>query len=202
MSQEKKSKLLSVLNTKKKIAVTIIGLIVIILLFVIGVDVIMPNKKPVITTVSTLEEIIKISELSTYTSVYNGIAKVYNKDDNSRIDYYISYEAKVNAGIDFKQVKVSADEQNKKITITIPEIKITDISVDAGSMDFMFVNEKANKETVSSEALKACEADVKKESEEQNAILELAHKNAENVLKALTMPIIDKSLSEWTLEIV
>lgn len=202
MSQEKKSKLLCVLNTKKKIAATIIGLIAIILLFIIGIDIAIPSKKPVITTVSTLEEIIKISELSTYTSVYNGVAEVYNKDDDSKLDYYVSYEAKVNAGIDFTQVKVSADEQNKKITITIPEIKITDINVDAGSMDFIFVRDKANKATVSSEALKACEADVKKESEEQTAILELAHKNAKNVLKALTMPIIDKSLSEWTLEIV
>ena len=53
-----------------------------------------------VVTISTLEKIIHTSELSTYTTAYNGIATVMNEKDPEEVDYYVAYEAKVNAGID------------------------------------------------------------------------------------------------------
>ena len=58
-----------------------------------------------VITVSTLEKIIHVSELSTFTAVYNGIAEVKNEKKPEQIDYYVSYAARVNAGIDFQRKK-------------------------------------------------------------------------------------------------
>ena len=49
--------------------------VVAILVFAVGLPAIQNgNTEPEIITVSTLQEIVNVSELSTYTAVYNGIA--------------------------------------------------------------------------------------------------------------------------------
>ena len=55
--------------------------------------------------------------------------------------------------------------------------------------------------TSSQKAFKACEADVRTESEQQKAIFELATQNAKNILTALTRPIIEQLDAEYTLVI-
>ena len=155
-----------------------------------------------IISVSTLQQIIEVSELSTFTAVYNGIAQVPNEKKPDEIDYYVSYEAKVNAGIDFEQVQIEVDHEEKMVYLTIPEIYITDINVDIASLDFIFNNDKANSSTVTQTAFKACEEDVQKESQEKNAILELAEQNAKNALTALIKPFIEQMDQEYKLEIV
>lgn len=143
-----------------------------------------------ITVVSTLERIINVSDLSTFTAVYNGIAEVKDEKDPDKVDYYVSYEARVEAGIDFSNVNISL--KDGVITVDIPDVKINDIIVDISSLDFLFFDNSANKLTVSEQAFKACEEDARSESESQEAILELAQQNAENVVKALVKPIIDQ----------
>ncbi|MBQ8143318.1 MAG: DUF4230 domain-containing protein [Butyricicoccus sp.] len=152
-----------------------------------------------VVTVSTLEKIINISELSTFTAVYNGVAEVMNEKKPEKTDYYVSYEAKVNAGIDLDKIKVSLNE--KTIHIDIPEVYITDVNVDVSSLDYIFVNDKANTSTISEQAFKACEVDVKKESSKQSAILDLAEQNAINILKALVNPLLEQLEEEYTLVI-
>ncbi len=154
-----------------------------------------------VITVSSLQKIINVSELSTLTAVYNGVAEVMDEEKPEEVSYYVSYEAKVEAGIDFENIKISMDEENKKIKVDMPEIFITEINVDIGSLDFIFVNSKANASTVTQEAFKACEADVQNESEKQEAIYNLAQQNAENVLTALIKPIVEQWDSEYTLVI-
>lgn len=154
---------------------------------------------PEIVTATTLEKIISTSELSTYTAVYNGIAEVYNPNNPEQLDYYVSYCARVNAGIDFCQVKVEINEESKNIYIHVPEVYITDVNVDITSMDFMFYNSKANTSTVTEAAYKACEADVTVESERQGAIRDLARQNAINILTALTKPIVEQWDINYTL---
>ncbi len=157
------------------------------------------ESKPTVITESTLREIINVSELSTYTAVYNGIAKVPNPDKPEETDYYVAYDAKVYAGINFKDVAVKVDNEEKTIHVSVPEIRINKINVDISSMEFIFNNEKANTSTVSQEAYKACEEDAKQESEEQQAIYELAKQNACNVLRALIQPIVEQADAEFTL---
>lgn len=149
------------------------------------------------TIVSTLENIINVSDLSTYTAVYNGIAEVKESDDPDEVAYYVAYEAEVDAGIDFQKVAITADDEAKEICITLPEVEITDIVVDIASLDYIFLDDKANTSTVSQEAYRACELDVEKESKEQKAICELAAENAKNVIKALSEPIVEQLYPEY-----
>lgn len=101
-----------------------------------------------------MEDIINVSDLSTFEAVYNGIAKVTDEDNPEKVNYYVSYDAKVKAGIDFEKVDITVNTDEKIITVMLPEIKITDVNVDITSLDYIFENEKANTETVSEEAYK------------------------------------------------
>ena len=148
------------------------------------------EEKREIITVPTLEKIINVSDLSTFTAVYNGIAVVNNEKKPEKVDYYVSYEARVNAGIDVEKIAISVDK-----------VHITDVDVNLASLDFIFVNDKANTPSVSAQAYKACEKDVKEESAQQNAILELAKQNAVNIVTALTRPIVEQLDSAYTLEV-
>ena len=181
-----------------------LGLLVLTIVVLVVAFIVVPTaqndkKQAEIVTVSTLQEIINVSELSTFTAVYNGIAQVMNADDPELVDYYVSYEAKVNAGIDFEDIYIDVDEDTFTVHITVPPVTLTDVNVDISSLDFIFYNEKANTSTVTEEAFKACEDDVEKESQEQEAIYELAEQNAKNVLTALVRPIIDQSETEYSL---
>lgn len=177
----------------------VLAIVVLVVAFIVVPTSQNDNKQAEIVTVSTLQEIINVSELSTFTAVYNGIAQVMNADDPELVDYYVSYEAKVNAGIDFEDIDIDVDEDAFTVHITVPPVTLTDVNVDISSLDFIFYNEKANTSTVTEEAFKACEADVEKESQEQAAIYELAEQNAKNVLTALVRPIIDQSETEYSL---
>ena len=78
------------------------------------------EPQPQVFNKSALERIINVSELSTFTAVYNGIARVANEKKPEKIDYYVSYEATVNAGIDFRAVDISINEEQKTITLKVP----------------------------------------------------------------------------------
>lgn len=160
------------------------------------------NKKEAeVITKSTLEKMINVSELSTFEAVYNGITQIMNKKDDQKVDYYVYYEAKVKAGFNFEEVKIDLDSKEKKIVITLPEIKINDINVDIASLDYMFENKKADTQTVSQEAYKAAIEDVTKESEKETAIYDLAKQNAVNIVEALIRPFVQQIDSEYQIEI-
>jgi len=199
---EKKSerKPLSI-GTKKLISLLL--LIVIVVVLTLTVPKLFSGNQHIkeILTSSTLEKIINISELSTFQAVYNGIAKVMNKEKPDQLDYHVSYDAKVKAGFDLQQVKITMDEKTKKITITIPKIEITEVNVDISSLDYIFQNTNANTSTVSAQAYKACIADVTYECGKELAIYELAKQNAKNVMKALVSPFVQQLDSEYELEI-
>lgn len=129
----------------------------------------------------------------------DGVEQVTNKQVPVGPDYYVSYEAKVKAGIDFEEVSIEVDNEVKTITITIPDITITEVNVDIASLDYIFVNEKANTATVSQIAFKACEEDARKEVEQQENVFSLARQNAENVLRALIAPVVDQLDAEYAL---
>lgn len=187
----------------KKLQYVII-FVLIFALIIIGVKVISvgsKNSEPQIISKSTLEKIINVSDLSTFEAVYNGIAKVMNEENSEKVDYYVSYEAKVKAGIDFEKVDIEVDSENKVILVKLPEIKITDINVDITSLDYIFENAEANTSTVSEKAYKKCIEDVKNESDSENAIYDLAEQNAKNVVEALISPFIEQLDDEYQLEI-
>ena len=186
---------------KKKSLLLVVFVVVLAVIIAAGVFFFMSSSKPEpeIISQSTLEKIINVSDLSTFEAVYNGIAKVENEEDPEEIDYYVSYDAKVKAGIDFEKVDIAVDNENKIITVTVPEIKITDVNVDIASLDYIFFNDKANTATVSEEAYKKCIEDVKNESNNETAIYELADQNAHNIIKALINPFVEQLDAEYEL---
>ena len=159
------------------------------------------ESKPEIISKSTLEKVINVSDLSTFEAIYNGIAVVTNEEKPENIDYYVSYEAKVKAGIDFEKVNLEVNEDEKIITVTLPEVKITDVNVDIASLDYIFMNKRANTETVSAQAYKKCIDDVTKESNSTTAIYELAKQNARNIVEALIKPFVEQLDDKYELKI-
>ncbi|MEE1061710.1 MAG: DUF4230 domain-containing protein [Ruminococcus sp.] len=191
----------------KKFKVRIVAIVLAGLLVMSSFAMIIPimsvNDEPVkeIISVATLKDIINVSELSTFTAVYNGVAEVKNQENTAETDYYVSYEAKVKAGIDFEKIVFNVDSEQKRINVTMPEVYITDVNVDIATLDYIFVNDAANTSTVSQQAFKACEADVQAESQKQEKIYGLAEQNAKNILTALIRPIVEQLDEEYELVI-
>lgn len=159
------------------------------------------SSTPKIITISTLEKVIDISEFSTFQAVYNGIAEVRNEEDPEKIDYYVSYRAKVNAGFLFHRVEFIENKETKVITIKIPGISITDVDVDIASLDYIFENKKSNTSMISMVAYQACIEDATNESKSKPEIKKLAMQNAENIMKALVSPFLDQMEDKYALEV-
>lgn len=176
--------------------VTVVIAIIIVTVFVRNEA--LSKKSPSVISITSIEDIIEVSELSTYTAVYNGIAEVKN-EENEETDYYVSYESRIKAGIDFEEIKINLDETEKMIRLILPEVYITDATVDIATLEFIFMDEKANQSTVTEKAYKAAEEDVMNEATTQNAIYGLAEKNARNTLKALLSPLIEQKYPEYGL---
>ncbi|MBQ8518334.1 MAG: DUF4230 domain-containing protein [Agathobacter sp.] len=189
-------------NLGKKQMIIVGAIVVVVLMVVLILIVSLPKAgETEVITKSTLEKIVNISELSTYESIYNGIAVVYDEKKEDKIEYYVSYDATVKAGIDVKKIEYDVDNINKTIVVNMPEVMITDVTVEITSLDYIFVNDKANTSGVSDSAYKACIKDVEKESKEKDTILELAEESAKNIIKALINPFIEQWDAEYTLEI-
>lgn len=184
----------------KSIIVAIGILLVIIAVLGIYLKAASKSKSEIITT-STLEKIINVNDLSTYESIYNGVTQVMNEKKPDKVDYYVSYKAKVKAGIDFEKITIDVDSDKKVIVITIPEVRINDINVDISSLDYIFENKKAETATVSEEAYKKCKEDVKIKANKEEAIYNYAAENAKNEVKALVEPFIQQLDEEYSLEI-
>lgn len=150
------------------------------------------QAKPEVLTVSTLERIIRVNELSIFTAVYNGIAWVMAEEEPGQVDYYVAYQARVNAGIDFEKATITIAEDTQTVRGKLPEVYLTDVDVDISLMDFIFRNSEANASTVTQEAFRACEADVREESAKQNAV---------NVITALVQPLLEQENADYTLTV-
>ena len=85
-------------------------------------------------TEAQLAEVFKISELSTATYTYNSIASAYDEEAQT-VRYHVSYEGTVKVGVDFSDIKMEIDNENKLIKLTLPEAEVLDMSIDAGTMD-------------------------------------------------------------------
>lgn len=188
--------------SKKKVSLS--SMLIIILLLIIVVVLIKANQKDnkaEIITSSTLQKIINVSDLNTFEAIYNGIAEVHNEKKPEKIDFYVSYNARVKAGIDFEDIEIFVDNQEKIITVIIPPVKINDVEVDITSLDYIFMNDKANKSGVSERAYKKCCEDVTAEANAEDTIFELGKQNAESIITALIKPFISQLDSDYILEI-
>lgn len=157
------------------------------------------KPEPQVLTVSTLTDMIPVSDLSTVTSTYNGVAQVMNEKNPDKLDYYVAYEAQVQAGVNFDELQPEIDEASKTVTIRVPDACFKKANVDMASLDFMFNSKKANTSGVTERAYKACQEDADRECSCSEAILELARENAVNTVEALTRPLVEQLYPEYTL---
>lgn len=187
----------------KKIKYFIIIAIVFAIIVVVSLTVSMDSQKskPEVISKSMLEKILNVSDLYTFEAVYNGIARVMNDKNPEKVDYYVSYDAKVKAGFDFEKIDIIVDDKKKIITIKVPEIEINAVSVDITSLDYIFENNKANTSTVSEEAYKKCIEDVTNKSKNEKKIYEIAEQNAHNIIEALISPFVEQLDEQYQLQI-
>lgn len=183
------------------ILMVLIGVIIIIIHNINSREDRKGEEKVEIITSSKLQDILKISELSTYKITFNGVASVKGEED--KLLYHVAYEAKVSVGLDMENINIqieNIDEKNRKVIVNLPKIEIVDVEVDPGSLDYIFIKDSANTDDVSMEAMSTCKTDAKEECETNDVLFHLAKENAVNTIKALISPLIEQS-EGYSLEI-
>lgn len=161
-----------------------------------------------ISAKSSLEKIVEKNDLETVKYTYNAIARQpinpdtnVDSENNDDYKYFVSYEGTVSAGIDFKQVKIDVDQEEKKLIITVPEPKITGYNVDIGKLNFIFKKDKYDEASELENAFKLCKADLEKRSEKDELILKTAKQNSISVLEAFFKPWIETFNDKYQVEI-
>lgn len=141
-------------------------------------------------TESTLEEVIKKSQLYTAAYPYNGYATVYDEDGS--IKYYVAYEGTVKAGIDVTLITVKIDEDTNTITVQLPEVSVENPVVNAGTIEFIFKKNKYNTETVAEEAYRYAEEDLANRVREDADIRACAQESAKAAERAMIEPWVNQ----------
>jgi hypothetical protein len=151
-----------------------------------------------VTTITESEilGVFQISELQTSDYIYNGIKAVYD-DSGRNIKYYVAYEGKITAGIDFNDIKIEINNDTKEINITVPNAKIQNYDVDAGNLEYIFTDDKYNDDNILQEAYDKCLMDLKSKANSEDKIIEQAKANAINVVEALVSPWVEQVDSEY-----
>lgn len=193
----KNKKIGQTLKKMSSIKVTIGFITVVVLLGAFFTMFILPqfineDEEPVLINEASLENVLKVSKLSTYETVYNGITTLYNDYVEGMIDCYVSYEATVKASLDFSDIKIRHDSLDKKIVITIPPIYLDEPVVLIEKLDYIKVNKNINENGLVSKAYDKCIEDVKNESQKQESLITYAKENAENLIEGLLSPFINQ----------
>lgn len=144
------------------------------------------SSKRVITTSSTLSDIVNISELSTAEFKYRGIADIYTNEKKTDIRCRVCYNAVVKAYIDAANVQIEADPQSKIFTIILPKIKLKVTIVDEQSMALL----PSDSEVGISSMLSASKEDAEREALESDKLINTAQENLTSTIEALLHPLV------------
>lgn len=174
-----------IIAQKKHYLIIILFILIVLLAIAIIIHVTNAGKKNIITS-STLTRAIPISELSTARFTYNGIAEIYDDEEQSEVKCHIRYNATVKAGIDIKSVNLdNINHDNKTIKPILPEINITSVNIDEKSLSFI----PKKVDVTLKEVLIACQNDVLNESKNSSALLDSAENNLKLMIEAFIFPI-------------
>lgn len=141
------------------------------------------DKEDYVTS-AQLEKAVDIDELSTAEFVYNGIAEKYK--ESGEVDFRISYDAKVKAGIKMSDVTFEVNDEAKVVRPHLPAVEITSIEVDTNQLGYMPENPDGNLK----EILEICEQDIANEAADAKDFKTTAEENLMTVIEALTTPIL------------
>jgi hypothetical protein len=140
-----------------------------------------------------INKILDIEELHMASYPYNGKTErvvqkeLKNGKTKDKCLYHVTYKGHVQLGTTEK-LMASVDEENKSITVTIPDPKILDLSVDFDSIDYIFLKDKYETETVSEDSYQLCLNDMRENLEMDTSMMKKAKKNTENLVLALLKP--------------
>lgn len=150
------------------------------------------GKEGSVTTITTsdLEKVIKKSQIYTAEYPYNGYTAVLDEDRN--VKYYVAYEGTVKAGLDISKITVTEkNEETGVITIQLPEVQVEKPVVNAGTMEFIFKEDKYETETIAEEAYRNAEMDLINRVSTDLDIKASATASAKSAVKALVEPWIN-----------
>lgn len=151
------------------------------------------KKEPKVSAAMITEQLSQCSELATARLDYRGLIQ-YTDGEIPLINqksFSMVYNAKIKAGIDLSEAKVTIS--NKTIKVTLPNPEILDVTVDSDSLEFydeqFALFNWTNKEDTA-KALGYAREDAQ-EKAGQTELLEEARKQAETVINTLIVPITD-----------
>ena len=151
-------------------------------------------------TKASLDKVFEISELSTADYIYNAVARAYG-EDKTTVTYYVAYEGKVKAGIDFEKLDITIREDEKQITIKLPDIEFQEQTVDPGTLKYIFKDKESQRENIHQEAFELCEKDLRERVLKEKDLKEQAKKNAQAVVLGLVEPWIKQIDSEYSITV-
>lgn len=208
MEDKKKKDFVIIENGKLNIKII---LILVAIIFILGFIIYSLYNKDssngiIIRAKSAFKKSVDTEELRTATFTYNGVAKKCKEecknDDTDEYLYYVSYEGEVTAGIDFDEIDFNVDKANKKMTIIMPEVKVTDSKTFIEKQKFIFKNSEYDTVNELSEANRICNEDIKKRANEDSLLLETAKDNAKIVLEQFFETWLNSYYNGYTLEIM
>ena len=200
--QKESKKFASGLNGQTKIIIVLVAIIAIMVLIFIIMK--RNDNRITITAESTLQKIIEINELSTIYYTYNAVATKYKEkaeEKKENVKYYVAYEGIVKAGINFDEIKIDIDDNQKKISITLPEVEIHEAEVNMGSLDYIFVSNVDEKDRISQEAYQLCQKDLNERIQTEEYLKTSAKENAISAVEGLFQPWIATVDKEYAVEI-
>lgn len=182
--------------------------IVLVVLFLVGrskksggLGSLFHNKEGEVTTVTESELTDVVKEHNLYTAEYPYNSYVTVCDDDGNTEYYVAYNGTVKAGLDVNGIDISLDEENSRITIRLPQVSVMDVTVDSASLDYIFMSDKYNSETVSSEAFTAASSDLRTKADQDTEITEVATDNAKKIVRGLVEPWVNQVSPDKTYDV-
>lgn len=155
----------------------------------------------IVTSESSLQKIEEIAELSTLEYIYNSKVTVY-EEDQTTAKYHVAYDGLVNVGIDFQNVKILVDQENKLLEIIVPQPRILDVTVDSGTLDYIYEKRAYSQDpTLAQEAYEAAVSDLETKAKANKELTEMAKQNAKNTLRSLYEPWAKEADSEFEVRV-
>ena len=144
-----------------------------------------------------------IGELATQAGYFTTVQTIYKSRDvlgwevpGTQSNYVYSYDGTIKAGIDFSEIQLEEDPENKTITVTFPEFRI--LSTEINDNSFKLYNDGANLFTsLKLEDVDKSNAELKqaaRDSAIKNGILENARANAEVLIRGFLAGMYDLSV--------
>jgi predicted nucleic-acid-binding protein len=184
---ESKAKDKIVIEVKKRsIIKSFLGTVIIIAVVCVLYNNFFVEKKTTKTVVSSMLTDQKIvNQLSTLVIPYGGVYEETNSEEKIK---YIAYSGTITYGIDFSKLDVSYNEDEKIITVHIPDINLTKVFVEPKSLSSIPEGSIDDLRT----RLSKCENDLREKfNNKDDEMIKFAHESARETLLNFLNPIVD-----------